>query len=457
MKFTEAPSRPSTLSQSGKRLWLYPKKMRGYFTKRREIVSWFLLFVYLVIPWITINGLPLLKLDMIDQEFIVGGKIFWPQDVIYLTYVLLMAAVALFFVTSIFGRIWCGWACPQTIFLEFCFRRIERLIEGDRNQQMSLARAPWSFNKVWKKGLKHFFFLAFAWVIANTFLAYFKGTDQVLEWIIRPPSEQWGAFLFVFINFALFYLDFAWFREQFCTIVCPYARFQSALTDKYTMQVNYDVDRGEPRGKFGKTDGSCVDCNACVSACPTGIDIRNGVQLECVACTSCIDACDSIMDKLKQPRGLIAYRSEVPLKNKKQQLFRPRVMIYSGMFMVLMVGFVWSLMTRPLLEFNIIRAPGAPYTLLNDTTVSNHLSLRLVNKDLKGHMITVKIEGIEGAQLIVPIQPYPLPENSLKRMELFVNVPKSKMPEGKKEVTLRLFSDGQEISSASTFILGPIL
>ncbi|MBF0276578.1 MAG: cytochrome c oxidase accessory protein CcoG [SAR324 cluster bacterium] len=457
MKLPRALSRPVTMDASGQRNWLYPQKVTGYFSKRREWVSWALLLFYLAVPWVRIDGLPALKLDIVEQHFIIWGTTYWPQDVKYLVFVLIGAAILLFFVTSLAGRLWCGWACPQTVFLEFVFHRIENLIEGDRNKRIALDKGPWNAVKIGKKLLKHAIFLAVGFVIANTFLAYFKSTEEVLEWIGRPPYENWGAFLFMLANFVVFYLNFAWFREQFCTILCPYARFQSALVDKHTLQVTYDYNRGEPRGKVKKAEGDCIDCKACIRVCPTGIDIRNGVQLECIGCTNCIDACDNIMERINKPKGLIRYSSEAQMEDQQQRLIRPRVVIYASFLVILSIGFFWSLAVRPLVEFTIIRAPGEPYTLLEGKTVSNHLSLRLLNKDQVDHNITVKVSGAEDARLIVPVQPFPLPANSLKRMELFVNIPQANMPSGKQAITLLLFSDDREIAESSTFILGPIL
>ena len=449
-----APSSLYTLDEHGKRLWVYPQKIQGFFTRRRGLVSAFLILFYLLVPWIKVDGLPAIQLNILERQFILLGHIFWPQDVKYLVFILLGAALSLFFFTALAGRLWCGWACPQTVFLEFIFHRIETWIEGDRNQRMALDRAPLSVEKVLKKGFKHLIFLAFASLIANTFLAYFVGVENVLDWMTGPPSAHWTAFIFMMANLVLFYFDFAWFREQFCTVLCPYARFQSALADEQTLQVSYDERRGEPRGKLGKSEGDCVDCGACVRVCPTGIDIRNGTQLECIGCARCIDACDDIMRKVDKPEGLVRYDSLSRMMNQDQPLFRGRVLIYGILLIGLTIGFVWSITARPLVEVTILRNPGEPYSILPDGRVSNHLSLRIVNKGREPRLVSFELEKPTDAELVVPVQPFHLKANSLQRMEVFVMVPQDKMPEGKLPVKLKMYSR-EEVADPDVILLGP--
>ncbi|MBF0352959.1 MAG: cytochrome c oxidase accessory protein CcoG [SAR324 cluster bacterium] len=455
MSDAHIPKTLSTVDQTGHRIWVYPKAIKGRFTLSRQWVSYALMVFYFGVPWLKINGLPAFQLDVTDRRFIILGQIFFPQDVKYLVFVLVAAAIAMFFFTALAGRLWCGWACPQTVFLEFVFRKIEILIEGDRNQRLALDNAPWGLKKIGKKSFKHILFLIFASLTANTFLAYFVGIDNILKWITQPPSEHWGAFLFMMFNLVIFYFDFAWFREQFCTLLCPYARFQSALADENTFQVSYDEQRGEPRGKVGKANGDCVNCNLCVQVCPTGIDIRDGLQLECIGCARCIDACDSIMDKVKRPRGLIRYDSEARMEGKTNKIIRPRIMIYAGILLVMIAGLIWSVSHRPLVEFTVIRNPGEPYSVLAGNTVSNHLTLRLINKDRQDHQIMVRLEEPEEAQLIVPIQPYPLFQNSTQRLDIFVNVPQRLLENGKLPITLYLDSDGQQVGKMDIRLLGP--
>ncbi len=451
----KAHSRPSTMDQTGKRLWIYPQAVAGFFTHRREWVSYFLVVVYLLIPWLRYDGLPLVQLNITERQFIILGNIYWPHDVKYLVFVLILAGISLFFFTALAGRLWCGWACPQTVFLEFIFRKVETWIEGDRNKRMALDRAPWTSQKLIKKASKHAVFLLFSAIVANTFLAYFVGTENVLVWMTQAPTEHWVAFLVMAANLGVFYFNFAWFREQFCTILCPYARFQSALTDEHTLQVTYDFTRGEPRGKKGKVAGDCIDCGACVRVCPTGIDIRNGNQLECIGCARCIDACDLIMDKVKRPRHLIRYDSEARLNKKTTTLMRPRVLIYAVLLVVLVSGFFWAVSHRPLVEFNVLRSPGNPYIILQNGDVSNHLSLRLVNKDRQSHNISFRLEGLDEAQLVVPVQPFLLPANTIRRLEIFINVPVAALSDGKHPVVLKLYSDEMEVAQSDAYVLGP--
>ncbi|MBF0288594.1 MAG: cytochrome c oxidase accessory protein CcoG [SAR324 cluster bacterium] len=452
----ETPTSLTTLDKTGNRLWLYPQAVWGYFTKRRMIASAFLIVIYLAMPWITINGLPMIQLDVGARQFTLFGNIYWPQDVKYLAFLVIAAGISLFFFTSIAGRIWCGWACPQTVFLEFVFRKIETWLEGERNAQIAFDKAPWSMGKIARKGFKHLIFLFIAAVVANTFLAYFVGVDKVMLWMTRPPVENQTAFLFMLANLVVFYFDFAWFREQFCAVVCPYARFQSALTDEQTLQVTYDYTRGEPRGRLNKAEGDCVDCAACVRVCPTGIDIRDGSQLECIGCARCIDACNEIMDRVSKPRHLVRYDSEARLENREQHLIRPRVIIYAILLVGLIVFFFWSVSTRPLVEFNILRPPGEPYTVLENGMVSNHLTLGIVNKDKQDHPIIVKMEGLSDAKLIIPVQPFPVPANSVRRLEIFVNIDKGKMPSGKHPILIRLLSEERELAQSSVYIFGPL-
>ena len=462
MSEREKPTSLTTMDKEGHRLWVYPQTVHGIFTRRREIVSYFLIIFYLVMPWLKVNGLPAIQLNIANRQFILLGSIYWPQDIKYLVFLLIAAGVALFLFTSVAGRIWCGWGCPQTVFLEFVFRKIEIWIEGERNQQMALDHSAQSLGKLFKKTVKHLIFIAIAAVVANTFLAYFVGTEKVLEWMVLPPTAHWGAFIFMMVNLCVFYFDFAWFREQFCTVICPYARIQSALTDENTLQVTYDFKRGEPRGHLNKAEGDCVDCGACVRVCPTGIDIRDGSQLECIGCARCIDACDEIMTKIKKPLRLVRYDSDARLENQEQHLIRPRVLIYFLLLVVLICSFFWTVSHRPLIEFNILRSPGEPYTVLKNVVsqhdiISNHFSLKILNKDKIDHQIFVRASGFDSAQLIVPIQPFPLSANSLKRLEIFLNVDQTKIPTGKHPITIQLFSNNQEVARTSSFILGPIL
>ncbi|MBT7893261.1 MAG: cytochrome c oxidase accessory protein CcoG, partial [Deltaproteobacteria bacterium] len=314
---SQVPKSLYNIDATGKRHRIYPQDITGKFTRIRTKLAYLLILIYLLPPWLKINGLPVIQLNIPDRQFVLFGSIFWPQDVQYLVFIFILAGLFLFFITALLGRVWCGWACPQTIFLEFVLRRIEYWIEGNRTDQIKLDKSPWTPSKFTKKAIKHLLFLLVAAVVSNTFLAYFTGVDSLLQWISSPPWENWTAFLFMLFFLFAFYFDLAHFQEQYCILVCPYARFQSALIDSQTIQVMYDPRRGEPRGRRSKVTGDCIDCSACIRACPTGIDIRNGSQLECIGCTRCIDACDRIMTRIKKPKGLIRYESELGLAGEK--------------------------------------------------------------------------------------------------------------------------------------------
>ncbi|MGK5091004.1 cytochrome c oxidase accessory protein CcoG [Deltaproteobacteria bacterium TL4] len=446
--------RPSSIDAKGYRNWIYPQELKGWFYQHRQWVGYGLILFYLVMPWIHFHGMPAIQLNVEDRQFILFGQIYWPQDVKYLMFVLAIASIALFFFTALAGRLWCGWACPQTIFMEFVFRPIEKLLEGPRNQRIALDRAPWTWNKIWRKGVKHLIFLFISAIIANTFLAYFVGMDEVLAWMRHSPKENEGEFIFMFVNLAIFYFDFSWFREQFCIIACPYARFQSALVDEQTFQVTYDPKRGEPRGHLGKVKGDCIDCGACVRVCPTGIDIRNGTQMECIGCARCIDACDQMMEKVKRPKGLVRYDSLARMSAESSSLVRPRTIIYAVLLLSLILSFFWVLAHRSLVEFTVIRPPGDPYTILPDGKVSNHFVLRLINKDLTDHTVDVHLDDDTEGELIVPFRPFHIKANSDAHLDLFVNIPQGKLLRGKYPAHL-IINDSFQVKETIVQVIGP--
>ncbi len=300
-----------TIDSRGNRKWVYPEIVWGRFLKSRTFVAYLLMATYLFSPWIRINGEHLILLDITERKFTFFGSVFWATDTIFLMFFLTSLGLILFLVTAVLGRVWCGWACPETVFLEFLFRPIERLIEGNATQRKRLDAAPWGVEKILRKGLKHVLSATLASVVANTALAYFIGTEKLLEVMTSSPIQNPVLFSVMISLMALMAFQFGWFREQFCTVVCPYARFQSVMLDPDSLVIGYDNNRGEPRGKKDKSDaGDCIDCKLCVRVCPTGIDIRNGLQLECINCAQCIDACDSIMHKIGRPLGLIRYDTE---------------------------------------------------------------------------------------------------------------------------------------------------
>ena len=367
-----------------------------------------------------------------------------------------------FFFTALIGRVWCGWACPETVFLEFLFRPIERLIEGSGAQRMKLDKAPWSFKKITKKLTKHSLCALFSWLIASTALAYIIGREPLLKMMVASPLENPFPFFITLVLMGLMAFQFGWFREQFCTVVCPYARFQSVLLDSDSLVVGYDPTRGEPRGKRRKgadTEnlGDCVDCGMCVRVCPTGIDIRNGLQLECIHCTQCIDACDSIMDQVGKPKGLIRYDTENELAGNKTRVLRPRVIVYSIILVIIATAFISTLATRATSEFRIVRGNlDKAYTILSDGKITNHLHVRISNKsdELKKYTFTSSAGDL--ISLTTPISPFPVPAGGIQTMPLFIQFDQTFIGEdGKEKISITMKDETDFESTREITLLGP--
>ncbi len=448
--------RLTTVDEKGKRVWLYPKKPKGkFFNKRRALAVVLLAFLY-VGPFIKVHGQPLLMFNIMERKFILFGTVFWPQDfhLIVLMLITLILFVVLF--TVIFGRLFCGWICPQTIFMEFVFRRIEYLIEGDSAAQRRLAKQPWNFEKIWKKSLKHLVFYAIAFVTANTFLAYIIGADQLMVYIKEGPLAHLSGFIGLLIFSGVFYFIFAFFREQVCTIACPYGRLQSVLIDPKTLIVAYDYKRGEPRGPLSKAKqgnlGDCVDCNACVVVCPTGIDIRNGTQLECINCTACIDACDATMEKVHRPKGLIRYDSEEGIETGKHHLFNTRSIAYS-LVLIALLGFVAFLFAmRGDYEATILRARGSMYQEYGSDSLSNIYNYNIVNKSR--HTIRVDMKLLSpsgtihfiGGKMVVPV-------GEVGKGTFMVVLPKKELHASEVPLVIGLIHNGKKVENYhSTFV-----
>ncbi|MEE4259630.1 MAG: cytochrome c oxidase accessory protein CcoG [Bacteroidales bacterium] len=390
----------TTVDSQGKRKWVYAKKPKGAYFSRRRVLAAFLLFIFYVGPFIRINGEPIMLFNIMERKFIIFGVIFWPQDfhLILLTFITLLVFIVLF--TVIFGRLFCGWVCPQTIFMEFVFRRIEYLIEGDYSAQKRLDRQNWNTEKITKKTLKHAIFFLIALVTAFTFLAYVIGVDALFDYFREGLMAHLGGFTGLVLFAGAFYFVFAFFREQVCTIACPYGRLQSVLIDKKSIIVGYDYKRGEPRMPLSKNrdanSGDCIDCNKCVIVCPTGIDIRNGTQMECINCTACMDACNSTMDKVNKPRGLIRYDSEEGIATGTHKVFNPRSIAYS-VVLTLLIFFVAGLFViRGDFEATILRARGSLFQEYGADSISNIYNFNIVNKIRKPINIDFKLESHQG-------------------------------------------------------------
>lgn len=371
----------STVDEQGKRIWIFPKKPKGRFYNRRKIVGWTLLAILFGVPFIKYGGSPLFLFHVIKREFILFGIHFWPQDSYLFAIAMISLLVGIVLFTTVYGRVWCGWTCPQTIFLEILFRPIEYLIDGDRNAQIKLKAAPWSFAKIWKRLVKNAIFVFLSIAIANAALAWVIGVDELRQLISEPVSEHKGGFTAMLVFSGFIFFIYSWFREQVCSIMCPYGRLQGVLLDYSSIVVSYDYKRGEPRGKAKDEEkGDCIDCNSCVDVCPTGIDIRNGTQLECINCTACIDACDSIMDKVKKPRGLIRFASEKNIAEGYPFKFTPRIIGYTSLLIALLIFLTVLMFGRSDIETTILRTPGLLYQDQPNNEISNLYNAKLINK-----------------------------------------------------------------------------
>ena len=411
------PNRDSvtTIAEDGSRNFLRPADVSGPFTFWRRVSALFLIAVYIALPWIPINGAPAVFLDVASRRFHFFGFTLATEDLWFLFFGLTGLGFLLFFVTAVFGRLWCGWACPQTIFLEHVFRRVERLFEGPAAQQKALDRQDWNAEKVLRRGGKHLVFVLIAAVIAHIFLSYFISVDALFAWLGEGPGAHPRAFVFMLVMTVILYFNFSWFREQLCLIICPYGRLQSALIDDDSIIIGYDENRGEPRGKASDPDaGDCVACNRCVEVCPTGIDIRQGLQMECIGCANCIDACDAIMKKLKREPGLIRYDSLQGLAGRKRRILRPRLFLYLFLMLLGAGAMAYSATKIQPVSMTLSRMTGAPF-FVDEDTVRNQLQIRLINKrsepialDIRAHAteengIPLETSGYDQTLLLEPL------------------------------------------------------
>jgi cytochrome c oxidase accessory protein FixG len=443
---------------------VYAKKPRGSFHTQRVIVSFLLLAIFFAGPFITWHGKPLMLFNIFERKFILFGQIFWPQDFFLLAITLITFFVFVILFTVVFGRIWCGWACPQTLFMEMVFRKIEYWIEGDANQQRRLNNLPWTLGKIFKKAVKQFIFLLISVLIAHVAMSYLIGIEEVKKIVLQPPADHLAGFIGLVVFTFIFYGVFAWFREQACTVVCPYGRLQSVLLVKNSIVVAYDWLRGEPRGKLKKDQrkitekqGDCIDCKLCVHVCPTGIDIRNGTQLECVNCTACIDACDEVMVKIEKPKGLIRYSSFNAIQQGKQKLITPRVIGYSVVLTALIIVLGYFIFTRADIETTILKVPGTLYTKTDDGLITNLYSIEFVNKTLEDVPLTLKVELPANAVLTKIGDPnIEVPKESLLKGMIMVKLPEESLSGLKTTVVIGIYQNGKKIQSAKAKFIGPI-
>ncbi|MCX6147989.1 MAG: cytochrome c oxidase accessory protein CcoG [Candidatus Kapabacteria bacterium] len=392
--------RISTIDESGKRKWVRAKKPKGKFYDKRTLLSFFYLAIFFIMPFIRFHDRPFMLLNLIERKFILFSFVFWPQDLIIFGLMMITGVVFIAFFTVIYGRIFCGWVCPQTVFMELVFRKIEYFFEGNHQQQVELQLLPWGWEKFRKKGVKHIVFWGLSFLIANTFLAYIIGTDALFHIIKDPVSSHLAGFLTIAAFTTVFYTVFTFVREQVCTIVCPYGRLQGVLTDSDTILVSYDYSRGEPRGMTKKNQvsdkGDCIDCKECVKVCPTGIDIRNGAQLECINCTACIDACEAIMIRMERPTGLIRYASENNIKSNTKFTFSWRIKAYTSILCILLILVGSLLFTRKNIDSTIVRAGGLLTQTMADGRIANLYKIKLVNKTYHDIEVDLKLENVKG-------------------------------------------------------------
>ena len=452
----------ATVDKRGKRVWIYPKKPAGKWFNKRALLGYALLVVLFAGPFIRIAGEPLLQIDVLERRFVIFGQIFWPQDIhlFVLAFITGIIFIALF--TVAFGRLFCGWVCPQTIFMELVYRRIEYWIEGDRKQQQALNKAPWSAQKLVKKTAKHLLFFGVAFLIGNTFLAYIIGSDRLMDIITSPPMEHLGGFLAMLGFSFLFYGVFAFLREQVCTTMCPYGRLQGVLLDRQSLVVAYDHVRGEERGKFRKGEdresaskGDCIDCKACVHVCPTGIDIRNGTQLECVNCTACIDACNHMMESVDLPKGLIRFASEDEITEKKPWRFTTRMKAYSAVLTVLVGVIIALIVMRSDVEATVLRTPGMLFQEQEDGRISNLYNFKVVNKTSRVMPLRFELIGTPGEILLVGKEVH-VEKAALSQGALFILLDHKELRGTKTKLTIGVYSGDRLIEEVSTSFVGPI-
>ena len=487
----------STVDQAGKRVWIYPKKPKGRFYDYRKYVSYVLLAFLFGMPLIQVGGKPFMLFNILETEFIIFGIYFSPQDFHLFGIAMMIGIVFISLFTVIFGRLFCGWVCPQTIFMEMVFRRIEYWIEGDANAQKRLNKSEWTTQKIWKKSLKQFIFILISLVIAHTFLSYIIGAKEVYKIITDPIGDHLGGLTAMIIFTGAFYGVFSILREQVCTTICPYGRLQGVLLDEDSLAVSYDFERGEPRGKLVKakkakasncsdgcssckttdsashTDplkmmfddlnnpappplGDCIDCNLCVQVCPTGIDIRNGVQLECVNCTACMDACDEVMVKIKKPVGLIRIDSYNGIINKKKSIWNKRIIAYSVVLVALLGLESFLFISRSDVETLLLRTPGMLYQKTDDGYISNLYNYQLINKSDLEVDITFSIEG----QDFIIFEPVGKPPRTIKNKvsegAVFIKIPRDKLEKRSTKLKVQVYGDGELLDNTTTSFLGPI-
>ena len=472
----------ATITKEGKRNFINPKKPKGRLYNLRTRFSIFYLVVFFTLPFIKVNGEPMLLLNILERKFIIFGLIFWLKDFFIFGIAMLTFVVFIILFTVVFGRIFCGWACPQTIFMEMVFRKIEYWIDGDASRQKQLKAMPWNAKKIKKRVAKFVIFFTISFIIANFFLAYLIGMDQLLGYL-KTPAAHVGTLISLLIFTSVFFFVYWWFREQVCIVVCPYGRLQGVLLDKNSIVVAYDHKRGEPRGKLTKKEdhnckcvdckedgacksinekiaaivpqGDCIDCFACVRVCPTGIDIRNGTQLECINCTACIDACDSIMTSIKKPAGLIRYASENSIVKGVKLRFTTRIKAYTSVLALLLSLLIFLLVSRTDLDARLMRTAGMTYTSLPDGRISNLYNLKLANKTHKDIAYSLKLENLKGEIEVIGNSSLIVKKEDYSHLQFFVKLNRSEVKSWKTELKIGMYENNKKIKTIEASFIGP--
>ena len=454
---TDLTEQPQT-TEMGKRRWMYPVVRKGKLYQYRNWLSYIYLILFFSAPFLRINGQPLLLMNVMERRFVLLGQVFWPQDFFLFVLAMLAFIVCIVFFTMAFGRIFCGWICPQTIFMEMVFRKIEIWIEGDAKYRRKLDEGPLTREKVIKKTSKHALFVILSFMIANTFLAYVTGSENLVKIITEPISQHWVGFISIWVFAAAFYLVYSRVRELVCTVICPYGRLQGVLTDKHTLMVAYNYKKGEPRGKLSRKDptpkGDCVDCGLCVDVCPTGIDIRKGAQLECVNCTLCIDACNQVMEKIHHDLNLIGFYSQEMIEEDKKPSFTGRMKMYSAIITVMFGVLAYFVYQRKDVDVTVMRSAGMLYQQQPANYISNIYTADIINKTDKTQHIQlvsddprVKIKYIQ--------DPGPLAKESSSRAVFFLMMPLKGIRSAKTNIKLNVVEHNKVLNTINTTFIGP--
>lgn len=450
----------ATVDSKGRRKWIFAQKPKGKFYNIRSWVSWGFFALFFALPFIKVNGRPLFQFNIPEAKFIIFGKIFWPQDFFIFGVIMITFIVFVVLFTAAFGRLFCGWVCPQTIFMEMLFRKVEYLIEGSAARQKQMKEHPDTKTRI-RKIAKHLAFYILSFIIANFFLAYIIGMDELEKIITEPISQNLVGFISILVFSFIFYGVYAYFREQACTVICPYGRLQGVLLDRNSMIVAYDYKRGEPRTKYRKireeeiSTGDCIDCFQCVKVCPTGIDIRNGTQMECVGCTACIDACDAIMDGVKKPRGLIRYASENGIANGSKLRYTGRMKFYTVLLLLLGGLLTLLLLSRKEVDGTIVRAAGILYQERGTDSISNLYTIKIINKSLKDIPLAMKLENAPGRIIQTQGDYIILRKEDQAKSSFFIVLPNTFLSGRKTRLAIGLYDGDKRITTLHTNFMGP--